>query len=157
MPQSRSVQKLMRKFKSSIPTEISPFLKSRQEFETLPYRQKNIHPGDDFVFIGNSFNTEPCLNTQEALAKRKLCLDQLFGTISNAKDVGKSMRLPSLKLEEAMANANFLDILSRFEKQWLNKLPKDTLIGPAYDHYGEFIDVSFSVWRHENAAPLLSA
>lgn len=157
MPQSRSVQKLMRKFKSSIPQEISPFLKSRQEFETLPYRQKNIHPGDDFVLIGNSFNTEPCPNVQEALQKRILCLKQLFGKVSNARNLNESMRLPSLKLEEAMTNASFLEILSRFEKQWLNKLPKDTLIGPAYDHHGEFIAASFSVWRHEDALPLLSA
>ncbi|HEY9787675.1 MAG TPA: hypothetical protein V6D17_19965, partial [Candidatus Obscuribacterales bacterium] len=54
-----------------------------------------------------------------------------------------------VSVREALQDKDFVSVLSRFEHDWLTRLPATTLIGPAYDSNGRILSHSFAVWRKE--------
>lgn len=118
-------------------------LGSRQESQITPYRQAGDWPGCDFVLIGNSYNADSRLVGLEMEARRAGCLSLMFENLGG--------RNHCVTLADAMAFEGFTAILSRFERDWLEKLPGDTVIGPAYETGGRRIRTSFAVWRYEGS------
>ena len=101
--------------------------------DVAPYEKARAYPGQTFILMGNSFNLEE----NHDASKRTAVLANLF-----SKQNGTCLRLAdALKLEALN------EILSRFERDWLGRLPADTQIGPAFDIDGIEISEAFAVWR----------
>ncbi len=111
--------------------------------DITPFKETSAWPGKSFLLVGNSFNTDPSLQTTKEKRRRSGCIAVLVKK-------GKENR-NCVRLAEALGDEGFVSVLSRFEKQWLAKLPDTTLIGPAYNDKGKLIAHAFAVWRKEFA------
>lgn len=114
-------------------------LKSREELNIAPYAQRNAWPGEAYVYIGHSSNLDNRLIGTEKDHQRKTCLALLFET--------KSDKHFCVSLEQAFAFGGFSQILSRFERDFLTRMPEGTIIGPAYSQSGEQLHSSFTIWQ----------
>lgn len=103
------------------------------DIDVSPYQRARAYPGTTFILMGNSFNLEESNDQQE----RSATLSQLF---ENPKE-------PLIKLSQALKLRTLDAVLSRFERDWLSRLPEDTQIGPAFDSNGKPISEAFAVWR----------
>jgi len=114
-------------------------LEARQDADPTPHKIRGSWPGEHYVLVGNSYNAEYRIVGTELEARRAgsiaLMLEQRGG------------RCRCVALREALAFAGFYEVLSRFERDWLERISPDTLIGPAYDRYGTPVRIAFAVWR----------
>jgi len=110
--------------------------------DITPYMKTAAWPGKSYLLVGNSFNTDVTFKRADK-TRRAACIAVLV-----SKGAG---RRNCVSLGEALADEGFATVLSRFEKQWLAKLPENTLIGPAYNERGKLIPQAFAVWRKESA------
>ena len=108
-----------------------------------PYKRGNAWPGRTFMLIGNSFSVEQKIMHTSMSIKRSACIAMML-------EQGGARRC--VFVHEAMQHEGFVEVLSKFERLWLNKLPDDTVIGPAYAPTGELIGQSFAVWRNVKVA-----
>lgn len=114
-------------------------LQGREEEHLAPYIEYKSWPGKNYMFIGHSENLEHPLVGTEIHVQRRTLMTLLF----KAKgDVNYCVRL-----DEAMEFEGFQDVLSRFEKDILSKMPPHTLLGPAYHSSGDLLPTAFTVWR----------
>lgn len=103
------------------------------------YKKAEAWPGPKYLFVGHSFNVELDNQTGEGVDNRAGAIGTLF--TKEAKWV---------PVTEALANQNFMSILSRFEHDHLTRLPESTLVGEAIDTKdGKQIKHSFTIWREE--------
>jgi hypothetical protein len=110
------------------------------ELDTAPYKQAGTWPGKNFMLLGNSFNLEAKLSSNCVTAtKRTASLAIMF---EQARETRRC-----IYLADALSNQSFLETLSRFETDWLRRMPADTVIGPAYNIKNELIGEAFAVWR----------
>ena len=109
--------------------------------DITPYKKTAAWPGKSYLLVGNSFNVD--ISLQEPLEKprRAACIALLVSRNSENRNCAS--------LGEALCDEGFASILSRFENQWLRKMPLTSMIGPAYDHKGNLIPQAFAVWRKE--------
>jgi hypothetical protein len=142
MPRERDIKQLLTRLASNTGgfphQEISGPIEERQKKEIAPYKKHDSFPGHHFLLIGNSFNVEIKPNSKEQ-RKRAETLTQLFEKSTDENSC--------VNLQEAFRHSHFAEILSRFEWDWLSKLPSTTLLGPAYDAKGKLQPQAFSVWR----------
>jgi len=103
-----------------------------------PFKRYNAWPGSQYCLMGNSFNVEIKNADKECYVNRVNAIRQLF-----------SNNIHCLSLNEAFSNDNFVNVLSRFERDWLGRLSPETMIGLAYDNRGSRIEEAFSVWRKD--------
>lgn len=111
--------------------------------DITPYKKTAAWPGKSFLLVGNSFNTDPNSQTQKQRRRRSGCIAVLVSRGTGNRNC--------VSLADALRDEEFMSVLSRFERQWLAKLPDTTLIGPAYDDKGKLIPQAFAVWRKEFA------
>jgi hypothetical protein len=104
------------------------------------YREAGSYPGSTYFFVGHSYNVEHnCCGAQFNL-KRKNAIKKVL------QSAGKNN---ALSVKAALEQPEFVAVLSRFEKDWLGRLPEGAMIGPAIDQEGKKIVQSFTVWRKE--------
>lgn len=103
------------------------------DIDVAPYEKARAYPGQTFILMGNSFNLEEDHDS----SKRTTVLASLFSKQNE----------PCLKLSDALKLKALNEVLSRFERDWLGRLPADTQIGPAFDINGTEISEAFAVWR----------
>lgn len=100
------------------------------------YKKANAYPGTGYFFVGHSFNisaTDPAYKEQ-----RMNAISALFSGQEQWLDV-----------RSALENYAFASVLSKFEKDWLGRLPDSALVSPAINAHGHLIPESFTVWRRE--------
>ncbi|HEY9775860.1 MAG TPA: hypothetical protein V6C81_19010 [Planktothrix sp.] len=105
------------------------------------YKKANAYPGAEYFFVGHSYDVElPKGNdkTNPDVAKRVDAIKTVLGETKECISVGT-----------ALGNENFNTVLTRFEHDFLTRLPASALIGLAIDKEGKVIEPSFSVWREE--------
>ncbi len=144
----KEVNKLMKKMKEQVGTAPvepkAPALNnsdgelSLTRLEVGPYKRGNAWPGRNYMLVGNSFNVEQKIMSTAQPVKRSACIAMML-------EQGGARRC--VFVHEALQNEGFLEVLSKFERSWMVKLPEDTVIGPAYAPTGELIGQSFAVWR----------
>jgi hypothetical protein len=103
-----------------------------------PFKRYNAWPGNQYCLMGNSFNIDIKNGGPEGKVNRVNAVRDLFANNTHC-----------LCLNEAFADQNFVNTLSRFERDWLSKLSPETMIGIAYDNRGSRIEEAFSVWRKD--------
>lgn len=114
------------------------------ELDTAPHKLAGTWPGKSFMLLGNSFNLEAKLSSGSvATTKRTASLAIMF-------ELARETRR-CVYLADALNNQSFLEILSRFETDWLRRMPPETVIGPAYNMKNELIGEAFAVWRSSDA------
>ena len=152
MPRERDIKQLLTRLASNTGgfprQDISGPIEERQKKEIMPYKKQDSYPGHHFLLIGNSFNLEIKPNSKEQ-RKRVDTLTQLFERNTDENSC--------LSLQEAFSRPHFAEILSRFEWDWLSKLPSSTLLGPAYDAKGKLQPQAFSVWRPKGVPSAVAA
>lgn len=107
--------------------------------DIAPYIAANVWPGRNFALVGNSFYVERNVAGHQFAMKRAACIAMM---LEQAKHTRRCVYL-----SDALQNEGFLEVLSRFERDWLSRLAPGTVIGPAYNARGELLGQSFSVWR----------
>ena len=107
----------------------------------MPYKKADAYPGTDYFFVGHSHNIEIEAAGHESQGERTKSVSALLNK--------GSANHHCVLVKEALADHNFYQKLSRFERDWLVRLPETTLIGPAVDKHGQLIGHCFSVWRKE--------
>jgi hypothetical protein len=105
------------------------------------YKQAHAYPGKEFLFVGHSYNTECDGGSGTNTSKRSTAVANLL------ENGNKNNQWVTVK--DAVGDQQFYSTLSRFEKDWLGRLPDSTLVGPAIDVSGKTIPQSFTVWRLE--------
>lgn len=116
----------------------------RNHIDLTPYRHTRAWPGHSYILIGNSFNAEVRVNDPTHYVRRAACISLLL-------EQGKNYRY-CVPVHDALQNEGFVSVLSRFERDWLVRLPDTSLIGPAYDEKGKLIAQAFAVWKKEMTA-----
>lgn len=111
--------------------------------DITPYKKTAAWPGKSYLLVGNSFNVDISLQAPLEKTRRAACIALLVNRNSDSRNCAS--------LGEALCDEGFASILSRFENQWLRKMPLTSLIGPAYDEKGNLIPHAFAVWRKEFA------
>lgn len=133
----------------------NPVLRTRHEAMTAQYRERS-YPGDNYTFVGESYYVQSKPLTKAFENRRVQCLDGLFA--ASAKPIpAKSLKTPKptadpscwTTVEKALKYKGFKEILSRFEYELLQHLPKGSLLGPAYDKKGHPIPQAFAIWRDQ--------
>ncbi len=109
--------------------------------DITPYKKTAAWPGKSFLLVGNSFNTDASFQKTKEKRRRSGCIAVLVSKGTGNRNC--------VSLRDALQDEGFTSVLSRFEKQWLAKLPETTLIGPAYNDKGKLIPHAFAVWRKE--------
>lgn len=109
--------------------------------DITPYKKTAAWPGKSYLLVGNSYNTDKTFQKSREKTRRAACIALLINKGADRRNC--------VSLEEALLDEGFASVLSRFEKQWLAKLPETTLIGPAYNDKGKLIPQAFAVWRKE--------
>ncbi len=104
------------------------------------YRQAGSYPGAAYFFVGHSYNVEHRCCSGQFSMKRKAAIKQVL------KEASKTH---SVLVKDALQHSEFVEVLSRVERDWLGRLPEGALIGPAIDEDGAEIAQSFTVWRKE--------
>jgi hypothetical protein len=104
------------------------------------YREAGSYPGSTYFFVGHSYNVEHSCCTSQSNLKRKNAIK---------KALQQSTKNNTLSVKSALEQPEFFAVLSRFERDWLGRLPEGALIGPAIDQDGKKIVQSFTVWRKE--------
>ncbi len=104
------------------------------------YREAGSYPGTSYFFVGHSYNVEHnCCGAQFNL-KRKSAIKKILQ---------QATKNNSMLVKNALEQPEFVAVLSRFERDWLSRLPEGAMIGPAIDQEGKKIVQSFTVWRKE--------
>lgn len=117
---------------------------ARQKAARLPsldlcaYKRADVWPGRNYALVGNSYHLETRITDPSNDQRRAAC-------IAMTLDQGGHRRC--VFVTEALSNEGFNHILSCFERNWLNRVSPDTVIGPAYSPDGQLIAQSFAVWR----------
>lgn len=114
-------------------------LRNREELNLTPCVQNKVWPGKNYLYIGQSSNLNNRLLGTELDKNRKTCLSLLFEAKGNYNYC--------VAVNEAFAFEGFQDVLSRFERDLLMRLPEGTMIGPSYDMNGELMHSSFTIWQ----------
>lgn len=118
----------------------------KRSMDLTPYKQASVWPGRSYLLVGNSYNVEVRFaDSRNYDVKRRASIAMMFESKSGNRNRG------CVALEDALRNEGFVEVLSRFEFDWLRRMPSETLIGPAYDRYGNLIPQAFAVWRAEGA------
>lgn len=115
----------------------------RRHMDLTPYKQASVWPGRNYLLVGNSYNVETRLAGRTYDVKRRASIAMMFESKDHKRNRG------CVTLADALRNQGFIEVMSRFEFDWLRRMPDETLIGPAYDRYGNLIPQAFSVWRPE--------
>jgi hypothetical protein len=144
MSKPQEVNKLLNKLTDNVgkgPAQSSVRLEHYllPELDVTPYKTAGAWPGKAFVLLGNSFCIEAKVATKKAQTKRKASLAIMF---EQARDERRCVYV-----RDALNNESFMEVLSRFERDWLRRMPADTVIGPAYDMKGAIIGEAFAVWK----------
>lgn len=113
-----------------------------RRIDITPFKAAHAWPGRSYLLVGNSFNVENEFADAITLNKRSARIALLL-------ENGHGNR-GCVAIGDALNDADFVEILSRFERDWLKRLPESTLIGPAYNQRGDLISQAFSVWRRES-------
>ena len=111
--------------------------------DVTPYKKTAAWPGKSYLLVGNSFNTDVTFQKSREKTRRAACIAVVINRGADRRNC--------VSLGEALGDERFASVLSRFEKQWVEKLPETTLIGPAYNEKGKLIPQAFAVWRKEVA------
>lgn len=101
------------------------------------YKKANAYPGPDYFFVGHSYHVDSAARDEAREIKRAQAIKALF-------QASNWLTVPAL-----MGNPDAVDALSRCERDLLNHLPENALVGPAIDGQGQVIDQSFTIWRKE--------
>ena len=109
------------------------------ELDIQPYRRQNLLPGKNYFLAGHSYFSEY----------------RIIGTRIETRRAGlialvcqqKGNRYHCVPVKEALSFEGFVELLEADEQQWLDSLPDDSLIGPAYDRQGRHIPTAFAIWR----------
>ncbi|HEY9715275.1 MAG TPA: hypothetical protein V6C72_17520 [Chroococcales cyanobacterium] len=107
-----------------------------------PYREADAWPGANYALVGNSMDYE---------TRNTYSIDQNLRTTNVANALAQGGKRRMIPVTEAIQNHGFNQVLSCFERNWLNRISRDmpeTMIGPAYDHSGNLVGNSFAVWRY---------
>lgn len=103
------------------------------EVDSTPYKSAGAWPGKEYILLGNSFNLE---STTE--------LEQKQRAASLAKTFADNA---CMTVSELLNRPVFLTYLSRFERDWLQRMPEDTVLTPAFNANGVPVPQAFAVWR----------
>lgn len=106
-----------------------------------PYKKINAYPGRNYFFVGHSYNVE-CNQPDRPSEKERAAA--IKATLKLADKEHNFLSLPT-----ALSHKSFQQVLSRFEREWLPKLPETVFIGPAINENGAIIPHAFTVWRKE--------
>ncbi len=109
------------------------------ERDVSAYMRANTWPGRNYALIGHSYNVEQKIVGTSFSIRRAACVAMML-------EQGGLRRC--VFVTEALGHEGFTEVLSRFERDWLGKLPNDTVLGPAYTPTGELIGQSFAVWSY---------
>ncbi len=116
----------------------------RRDMDLTPYKQANVWPGRSYLLVGNSYNVEVRFaDSKNYDVKRRASIAIMFESKTHNRNRG------CVALSDALRNQGFVEVLSRFEFDWLRRMPGETLIGPSYDRHGNLIPQAFAVWRPE--------
>lgn len=97
-------------------------------------------PGNEFIYVGESYNLERTLTTGSfAEARRRAIIALLLEQRGDNRHC--------VRIEDALSYEGFEGVLSRFERDMLSSLSADDMIGPAFDSSGQAITEAFCVWR----------
>jgi hypothetical protein len=105
------------------------------------YKNENAYPGTAYFFVGHSYNVEHNCCGNQFSTKRRNAIKKILQSANQKHG--------SVPISDALADENFYSTLSRFERDWLRRLPDTALIGPAIDGKGKRISQAFTVWRKE--------
>jgi hypothetical protein len=109
------------------------------ETELQPYVCHGAVPGENYYLVGSSYNLESPIVNPDLEAKRAGCISMMLET--------RGQKAHCVPIAEAFDYPGFPEVLSRFERDWLGRVPPNTMIGPAYDPEGQRIPTAFAVWK----------
>jgi hypothetical protein len=148
MLKSDDVNKLMGKMRGSAENETQQQRRRQEDgqksaqlprINLTPYKLADAWPGRNYALVGNSHYVEKRIissaNTMQN--KRAACIAMML-------EQGGPRRC--VFVTEALQNDGFIEVLSRFERDWLYRLPPHAVLGPAYNANGNMIEQSFAVW-----------
>jgi hypothetical protein len=107
--------------------------------ELKPYVVNGAVPGENYYLVGSSYNLESPIVNPDLDAKRAGCISMLLES--------RAPQTHCVPVAEAFEYPGFPDVLSRFERDWLGRVPPNTMIGPAFDPEGHRIPTAFAVWK----------
>ncbi|HIA53282.1 MAG TPA: hypothetical protein EYN91_14535 [Candidatus Melainabacteria bacterium] len=111
--------------------------------DVTPYKKTAAWPGKSYLLVGNSYNMDFSFQEPVERTRRATCIALLFRNGERDRNW--------IPLAEALQDVGFASVLSRFEREWLSRMPETAMIGPAYDNNGNLIARAFAVWRKESA------
>lgn len=111
--------------------------------DVTPYKKTDAWPGKSYLLVGNSYNMDLSYQEPTERSRRASCIALLLNT--------REGRRNCIPVADALSDVGFTSVLSRFEREWLSRMPDTALIGPAYDNQGNLIPRAFAVWRREMA------
>lgn len=143
MSNRNSVRSFLAKLESSASRQPGlAALRQREEMYIEPYKRSKCWPGESYIYLGHSQNLDHQLLGTTQVRLRSRCMTLLFEAKGDANYC--------VSLENALDFEGFFQSLSRFEKEFLDKLPTCTVLGPAYDRSGSCVPGAFAVWRKES-------
>jgi|688.fasta_scaffold783330_1 hypothetical protein len=138
MPENKDIQKFLGRLESSANNKWEA-LNSRQELHIANYMQSRTCPGPQYLYVGSSENLDSTPTGIEKRLQRNICLNLLFEAKGNEHHC--------VRLDLAMNFAGFAEGLSRFEKDFLKRMPAETMLGPSCDENGSRISGAFTIWK----------
>lgn len=117
------------------------YAKLLRQIDLTSHMENASWPGRSYILVGNSFNVEPTLKNLKM--KRAACIALML-------QQGRHNR-NCVPVREALEDQGFVEVLSRFERDWLRRIPETSLLSAAYDLDGSLIAQAFAVWRKELA------
>lgn len=120
------------------PKQVDAFVNKMRD-ALKPYVANGACPGENYSLVGSSFNLESPIVNPDMEAKRAGCISMMFEQ--------RAQQAHCVPVGEAFDYPGFPEVLSRFERDWLGRVPPNTMLGPAYDPAGQRIPQAFAVWR----------
>jgi hypothetical protein len=142
MPERYEIRQLLEKLQSSADDNRPQSDPYEDKTSALaPYRRHQVWPGERYTLLGTSYNLESRIFCRVLEERRAGCMAIVFESHGD--------RYSCIPVGQALAIEGLSDVLSGFERDWLEKLPDETLLGPAYSPAGQRIRTAFAVWRFE--------
>lgn len=141
MTNPNRIKSFLRRLESSASgkTDSWKVLRSREELHLPVYTRNQTWPGTNYMYLGHSRNLDHMLLGTEKEMQRRTCMSLLFEAKGN--------EYYCVRVDTALKFDGFTDVLSRFEREMLNRMPSHTMLGPAYDKNGDRILSAFAVWK----------
>lgn len=138
-PQARALLARLSEISGNRTRDYSEGIRLRHQNCARVHKVLGTCPGEDYIFVGNSYNLENSLVGTELAARRISIIAMMMERRGN--------RNRCVHVDEAFAYEGFPEVLSRFEFDMLSRLGNEFVLGPAFDRAGSPLPAAFCIWR----------